>query len=176
LLLDLHISSLDAALRVLAAMITPALLISASGTFILSTSSRLGRVVDRVRALSERIEELIHGGDEMEMREERQAMYIQQMGQLSTRSHLLQRSLTFFYFASGMFVLTSVAIGMISFVNERWHIHWVPLALGIVGALAMLVGSILLVREANLAVHSLEEEMAFLATLVQRHDQGSSHV
>src|SRR5438132_12737208 len=101
--------ALTSSLAVLTAMITPAVLISASGTFILSTSSRLGRVVDRVRALSDRIEELIHGGDEIEMREERQDMYIQQMGQLSTRSHLLQRSLTFFYFASGMFVLTSVA-------------------------------------------------------------------
>src|SRR5258708_29570290 len=157
-------------------MITPALLISAAGTFILSRSSRLGRVVDRVRKLSDRIEELIHGGSEIEMRQERQDMYIQQMGQLSTRSHLLQRSLTFFYFASGMFVLTSVAIGVISFINERWRIQWVPLALGIVGALAMLGGSILLIREARLAVHSLEQEMAFLATLVKRHDQGTSSV
>ena len=32
-------------------MITPAVLISASGTMILSTSTRLGRVVDRVRSL-----------------------------------------------------------------------------------------------------------------------------
>jgi hypothetical protein len=39
-------------------MITPAVLISACGSMILSTSSRLGRVVDRVRALSDRLEEL----------------------------------------------------------------------------------------------------------------------
>src|SRR5258708_16760342 len=103
-------------------------------------------------------------------------MYIQQMGQLRTRSDLLQRSLTFFYFASGMFVLTSVAIGVISFVNERFRIQWVPLALGIVGALAMLGGSILLIRQARLAVHSLEQEMAFLPTLVNRYDQATSSV
>ena len=43
---------------VLGAMITPAVLISACGALILSTSVRLGRVVDRVRALSDRFEEL----------------------------------------------------------------------------------------------------------------------
>ncbi len=182
MLFNLNISSLDAALRVLSAMITPALLISASGTFILSTSTRLGRVVDRVRALSDRIEDLIHGGDlinhpgDVEMRDERQAMYVAQMSQLSTRSHLLQRSLTFFYFAAGMFVLTSVAIGAMAFVGNRLRIHWVPVVLGIIGALAMLIGSILLVREARLAVRSLEQEMQFLAMLVKRHDRGTAHV
>ncbi len=49
---------LSSALSVLTAMITPAVLISACGTMILSTSTRLGRVVDRVRALSDRLEEL----------------------------------------------------------------------------------------------------------------------
>jgi len=43
---------------VLTAMITPAVLISACGSMILSTSSRLGRVVDRVRPLSEKLEEI----------------------------------------------------------------------------------------------------------------------
>jgi hypothetical protein len=46
------------ATAVLTAMITPAVLISACGSMILSTSSRLGRVVDRVRALSDRLEDM----------------------------------------------------------------------------------------------------------------------
>lgn len=41
-------------------MITPAVLISACAALILSTSTRLGRVVDRVRALSDRFEEMAH--------------------------------------------------------------------------------------------------------------------
>ena len=47
-----------AAIAVLTAMITPAVLISACGSMILSTSSRLGRVVDRVRVLSDRLEDM----------------------------------------------------------------------------------------------------------------------
>jgi len=39
-------------LQILAAMITPAVLISACGTLVFSTSSRVSRVVDRVRALA----------------------------------------------------------------------------------------------------------------------------
>jgi hypothetical protein len=46
------------AITVLTAMITPAVLISACGSMILSTSVRLGRVVDRVRSLSDRLEEM----------------------------------------------------------------------------------------------------------------------
>ena len=41
-------------LGILTTMITPAVLISACAGLILSTSVRLGRVVDRVRALSDR--------------------------------------------------------------------------------------------------------------------------
>ncbi len=46
------------ALAVLTAMITPAVLISACGALIFSTSSRLGRVIDRVRSLSEKFEQI----------------------------------------------------------------------------------------------------------------------
>ena len=52
-----------AAIAVLTAMITPAVLISACGSMILSTSGRLGRVVDRVRALSDRLEATTDQGD-----------------------------------------------------------------------------------------------------------------
>ena len=49
---------LSSSLTVLTAMITPAVLISASGTMILSSSTRLGRVVDRTRSLSDRLQEI----------------------------------------------------------------------------------------------------------------------
>ena len=52
-------SNLNSVIEFLTAMITPALLISATGSLVLSTSTRLGRVVDRVRALEIRVGELI---------------------------------------------------------------------------------------------------------------------
>ena len=52
---------LPTALSLLTAMITPAVLISACGTLIFSTSARLARIVDRVRELSQQIEQLCGG-------------------------------------------------------------------------------------------------------------------
>jgi hypothetical protein len=42
----------------LAAMVTPAVLISAAGTLVFSTTSRLARIVDRARVLGRELEEL----------------------------------------------------------------------------------------------------------------------
>ncbi|MDQ3255654.1 MAG: DUF2721 domain-containing protein, partial [Acidobacteriota bacterium] len=64
----------SSALAVLTAMITPAVLISACGTLILSTSARLGRVVDRVRVLADRFEELATSQQELALPEERRAV------------------------------------------------------------------------------------------------------
>ena len=49
------------ALGLLSAMITPAVLISACGALIFSTSSRLARIVDRARKLAVQVESLAAG-------------------------------------------------------------------------------------------------------------------
>src|SRR3954467_10288587 len=91
---DLMFEGLSSVLAVLTAMITPAVLISACGSMILSTSSRLGRVVDRVRALSDKLEELAaRHADETK---ERQAAIFGQLDKLTSRARILQRSLVAF--------------------------------------------------------------------------------
>ena len=110
-------------------MITPAVLISASGTMILSTSTRLGRVVDRVRSLSDRLRQLSGNDDERpEFFEEERAMLYDQLDKLTSRSRLLQRAMTSFYLAVGVFVATSVSIGVVAFFRGR--AAWVPVAMG----------------------------------------------
>jgi hypothetical protein len=163
---DQIVTSLSAALGVLTAMITPALLISASGMFILSTSNRLGRVVDRVRNISDRMDALIHDQSGLEMMDERKAMLMEQMRHQTERANILQRALMVFYVASGVFVLTSVAIG-VDAVFSHTQLHWMPVGLGIGGACCLLYGSILLIKEARMAVLSLNEETAFLKKLVE---------
>ena len=56
-------NALNSTIEFLTAMVTPALLISATGSLVLSTSTRLGRVIDRVRALEEVLSELIYVED-----------------------------------------------------------------------------------------------------------------
>jgi uncharacterized protein DUF2721 len=74
------------AIAVLTAMITPAVLISACGSMILSTSSRLGRVVDRVRALSDRLEDISWNSGGMKLSHERQALIFEQLDKLTSRA------------------------------------------------------------------------------------------
>ena len=153
---------LNTALAVLTAMITPAVLISACGALILSTSTRLGRVVDRVRALIDRFEEMAKSGEDVELYEERRAATFEQLDRLTTRSRLLQRSMTVFYLTLGVFVATSVAIGLVAAGGGTAYTWWVPVALGLVGSGGLFYGSLLLVFEARLAQSALNAEMDFI--------------
>ncbi len=158
--------ALTSSLAVLTAMITPAVLISASGTMILSTSTRLGRVVDRVRSLSDRLRLLTSEEPTGEFFEEERAMLYNQLDKLTSRSRLLQRALTTFYLAVGIFVATSVAIGVVAFFSARGA--WVPVAMGLVGGLFLLYGSTLLVFEARLALSTTHAEMDFIWRITKR--------
>ncbi len=166
----------SSAIAVLTAMITPAVLISACGSMILSTSTRLGRVVDRVRSLSDRLEEMAtetQGEDHTE----RQAAIFEQLDKLTSRSRILQRSMVTFYVSLGMFVATSVAIGIVPFtLSPRYN--FIPVVLGLAGACFLFYGSVLLILEARLALSTIHSEMDFIwrrskkvapAEIVERH-------
>jgi hypothetical protein len=164
---DNLVKSLSAGLTVLTSMITPALLISASGTFILSTSNRLGRVIDRVRRLGEIMEELMAEGKQAELLEDRRDFIFAVIDLQSRRAKMLARALMIFYVATGMFVATSVAIGLVTLVSPRQT--WVPVVLGLGGACLLLVGSAILVVEARMALRTLSMETGFLNKLVGFH-------
>lgn len=144
--------------EVLSAMITPAVLISASGMIILSTTGRIARVVDRVRKLSELFEQLEDHLDERSMaKRERMS---DQLNRLADRAHLLQQSLTSLYSAIGCFVLSSLAIGIVAITHTDYA--WIPVSAGLLGACLLLYGSVLLVYEARLSVASTLREMNLL--------------
>jgi hypothetical protein len=166
----------SSAVAVLTAMITPAVLISACGSMILSTSSRLGRVVDRVRGLSDKLEELA-AKDSAETKE-RQGVIFAQLDKLTSRARILQRSMVAFYLATGMFVATSVAIGVVAVIPSSPHYNYVPVIVGLLGACFLFYGSILLIFEARLALSTIHAEMDFIwgqstrvapADLVEQH-------
>src|ERR1700704_6069500 len=100
------------AAELLSAMITPAVLISASGTLILSTSTRLARVVDRVRELG-RLSEALFTASGAPCAELRWQGRDQQLAMQTSRGRLLQRALTCFYVALGIFVATAIALALV---------------------------------------------------------------
>src|SRR5689334_11565310 len=84
--------------KILAAMITPAVLISACGTLIFSTSGRLGRVFDRVNTLKSEVEATQAG--KMDLAEERLDYLSRQLHVQSVRAGLIQKSLAALYTAT----------------------------------------------------------------------------
>ena len=155
------------AIAVLTAMITPAVLISACGALIFSTSSRLGRVVDRVRSLSERFQELAAHPEKDEMFEERRVLIFTQLDRQTSRARLIQRAMAAFYTALGIFVASSVAIAIISVAARNFT--WIAVVLGVIGSLFMLYGSVLLIVESRMALGSIMSEMDFLWKVSQKH-------
>jgi hypothetical protein len=149
------------AIAVLTAMITPAVLISACGSMILSTSVRLGRVVDRVRGLADKLEEIAEKGGESGSVRDRQEVVFEQLDMLTSRARILQRSMVAFYLALGMFVATSVAIGVVALRSHPFY-NLFPIAIGLIGACCLFYGSILLIFEARLALSTVHIEMDFI--------------
>src|SRR5512140_3838665 len=154
-----------AAGEVLGAMITPAVLISASGTLVLSTSNRLSRVVDRVRVLSAEAERA-RSTQRTTIRPRRAALIASQLNQLAKRVVRLRSAMTTLYTAIGLLVATSIGVSVV--VLLAFENSLVAIVPGIAGAGALFYGSILLVREARLAVVSTLEEMTYVREAVGR--------
>lgn len=142
--------------EVLSAMITPALLISASGTLVLSTSNRLSRVVDRVRVLSKDADEL----PEDTALDSKRAFIAAQLSDLAGRALILRSALATLYMAIGFLVATSIGAGLLAALGLGYA--WVPIGLAMFGACALLWGSVLLVREGRQAIASTLEEVRFI--------------
>lgn len=157
--------SLSSILGIFTALIAPALLISACGTFILSTSNRLTRVVDRVRQLSDRVERLGTVDEGLALREERQRTFGDQLHLMSQRARLLQRALQLLYTASGIFVSSSLALGLEASTGALPN--WLPVLLALLGALVLLAACVSLVLEARRQAASMSHEMGFLVKLLE---------
>jgi Protein of unknown function (DUF2721) len=159
---------LTAAGEVLAAMITPALLISATGTLVLSTSNRLSRVVERVRVLARDAEQLHRpiepGASDPGLAHGKRALITNQLTGLARRALLLRSALAALYTAIGFLVATSIAVGALTTFGAGSS--WPVIVLAMVGACALLWGSVLLVREGRLAIGSTLEEMQYVRQLV----------
>lgn len=155
------------ALNLLSAMITPAVLISACGTLVISTSARLARIVDRTRELSRLIEEF-YKSDAVDFREERRAEFERQLATNARRSQLVQRSLTSYYVALSSFVAATVAVGFAAVFKLA---AWLPNLLGIVGTLFLFYGCLMLMAETRLALRSLKIEMDFTLLLRAKYEE-----
>ena len=86
-----------------------------------------------------------------------------QLDWLTTRARHLQRSMTTFYLALGLFVATTVTLGFVGLTGKSGKaFQWIPVVFGMIGAGLLFWGTILLAFEATLALRSVHSEMDFL--------------
>lgn len=146
-----------ATFEILGAMITPAVLISASGTLAISTSNRLARVVDRVRVLAKEIETTSANSASDPVRIERREHVSLEIGDLTIRIRLLWSTLTALYAAIGFLVGTSLTIGLTTALVPG--LSWVAVLLALIGGAALFLASLMLLQETRVAVKSSLREM-----------------
>ncbi|MES2207092.1 MAG: DUF2721 domain-containing protein [Pseudomonadota bacterium] len=150
---------------VVSAMITPAVMISACSGLILSTSNRVGRVVDRIRGLSNEADTFRHSAPSPDQ-EKRRQLVASQLIMLSQRLITLRRALIALYSSIGLFIAASIGFGFLALIDNI-YVWWMPMALSLFGGLSFLIGSLLLLSESRLAVTSTLEEVAFAQHLIE---------
>lgn len=165
-LVNVNPQALNSTIEFLTAMITPALLISATGSLVLSTSTRLGRVVDRVRDLEQRLSELIVVVDKstVPLYEKRVDTVVALLDKVTSRARILQKAMGMFYYGLGFFVLTSVTIAVVGIFGIYW---WMPIPVGVVGIMYLFYGSVLMLRETRMATATVNAEMDFTWVLAK---------
>jgi len=115
----------------IAAMVTPALLIVGSASLVSSVLVRIGRIVDRARALASPAnqDEWMRGGATHEL-------LAQWLRNHARRARYVERAVILLYAAVATFVATCLAIALDRATNEM--VEWLPLTLAIIGTLLLL--------------------------------------
>jgi hypothetical protein len=127
-------------------MIIPAVLISACGTLIFSTSARLGRIFDRMNVMKAEIEAILAG--KMDYPEERMAFISDQIKCAKKRAALIQKAMAALYTATALFVAVSLAIA----INTAYGAPeqaWIPTLIALSGGLFLFAASALLLYESR---------------------------
>jgi len=155
--------------RILAAMITPAVLISACGTLIFSTSARLGRIFDRVNVMKGEVEQIVQGT--ITFPEERLEFLIRQIGLQRRRAVLIQRAMAALYTATALFVATSLAVAVTSAYGSREDI-WIPTLLALVGGLFLFAASAILLYESRFNLRFVTRHIEFIEFIEEKARRG----
>ena len=157
---------------VLTAIVAPAILTNACSVLSLGTANRLARVVDRTRLVAAEIKSQQHG-------ERDHQGWVEQLGHLQHRAQLLLSALQSFYAALGAFAasaLIAVLGGVAAFYQQKEVLRFAAIAAVAIGAFAVIAlvrGSVVVVRETRIAVRNLAEEAKLRSRFYERRQSGS---
>lgn len=138
-------------------MITPAILIMASGSLILTTSQRLSRSMERVRKLADQYSTLTSKEVSSQSDPAEKSFLLDLLLRVTRRCRLLQRAMTCLYLTLGVFVATSIAIALFDVLNLPYA--WAITLLSLIGAGLLFYASLLLIMESRIALQAVDREM-----------------
>ena len=142
---------------VLTAIVAPAILTNASSVLALGTSNRLARVVDRTRIVAAQLDSFEPGTAEYQV-------WSAQLAPLHVRAQLLVKALRWFYAGLGLFSASALVSVFGSIETYYGHVvafysaATVAVFTGASAICGLCGGCVLMIRETQLAVKSLDEE------------------
>ena len=139
-------------------LVTMAILISACGSLISSTSTRLIRVVDICRGFCERAK--------TETSKSELEQIFTQLEKIGPRIKLLETALTMFYVSISCFALTTLFMSLDQIIPR--DLNLLTLGSGIVGVLILPLASILLVVERQFTMKSIWQEIDYVNKTFKR--------
>jgi hypothetical protein len=151
--------------RILTSMITPAVLISACGTLIFSTSARLGRIFDRVNVMKGEIESVVL--DSISYPEERMEFLHEQLQRAKKRAFLIQKAMFSLYSATALFVASSLAIAVNAAYGSPEQ-GWIPTLIALGGGLFLFAASALLLYESRFNLTFVTRHIDFIEFLEEK--------
>ena len=143
------------------AMIAPALFLTATGSLLISTSSRIGRIVDRIRVLVI----LCESGqlEQLDFVEQQRKHAIDSLRHLQWRSNRASVAVTMLYLAFSAFAATSMMIALDSMTGHS--LDALPVLCAVVGVALLLVACVNLVLEARSSLRGNDREVRFFYEL-----------
>jgi hypothetical protein len=144
-----------------AAMIAPALFLTATGSLLISTANRIGRIVDRIRAIVVVCEngELEH----LDFAEERRSRAMDELRHLHWRSNRTSVAVTMLYMAFCAFATTSMMIAINSITGR--YLEALPVLFAVVGVGLLIMACVNLVLEARSSLKGNDRQVRFFYEL-----------
>ena len=154
--------------RILTSMITPAVLISACGTLIFSTSARLGRIFDRVNVMKGEVEALVTRS--MSYPAERMSHLRGQIALQKRRATLIQKAMAALYTATSLFVASSLSIAVNVAYGRPEH-AWIPTLIALCGGLFLFAASAILLYESRFNLRFVSRHIDFIEFLEKKAEE-----
>jgi hypothetical protein len=152
-----------AAIAMIAAMITPGLLILGSASLVASALVRMARVVDRARIVAA----TVHEGTWAQRGATRDLVRTW-LDRHARRARYAERSIALLYCAVVAFIATCLSIALDRATGGS--LSWLPVLFAILGTLLLLAGGALMVAECRLSGQQIQEEIRHALKQMEEKD------